>query len=298
MLRMVLVAGLFQLFSVSSFAQLKKFYTLRETSSFDTVDFTLKAVSGNSYIKNYVQSTNPLVIYGNPDLNIINPSFKTKFVGKTCYANLELDTYNSRGFGDGFSFVISKRNKRDENNYWKILINREKVYRLNINYVVGNTEIDLSDIRLDDFRMSSGSANVIIGYQDDKTNLIDMDTIYIKVDFGSLETKNLGNARAKYIFTEIGFGTALLDFNTMPNKNIHCNTKIGAGSLDVFIPNKDTPVIIYIKDSPFCGIHLDDDFEEVENNVYVNQSYFAKAKNLMVFNIDLALGNVSFQYAH
>jgi len=194
--------------------------------------------------------------------------------------------------------VISKRNKGDENNYWKILINREKVYRLNINYVVGNTEIDLSDIRLDAFRMSSGSANVIIRYQDDKSNLIDMDTIYIKVDFGSLETKNLGNSRAKYIFTEIGFGTALLDFNTMPTKNILCNTKIGAGSLDVFIPNKDTPVIIYIKDSPFCGIHLDDDFEEVENNVYVNQSYFAKAKNLMVFNVDLALGNVSFQYAH
>lgn len=293
MFRILLVAGLCQFFSVSAFSQLKKFYSLKETSDFDTVDFTLKAVSGNSFIKNYEKSDYPLVIYGNPDLDKVNPSFKTRFSGKTCYADLKLDTYNSHSFGDGFAFVISDK---APDNYWKVLLSENKVYKLNMKYGVGNTEIDLSDIRLDDLRLSSGSANVNVGYQEDKFNLISMDTFYIKVDFGSIETSNLTNANAKNFIAEVGFGTALLDFSTLSTEKINCNAKVGAGSLDVVIPNKDTPVIIYIKDSPFCGIRMDDDFEEVENNVYVNHSYDANAENLMIFRIDLALGNVSFQY--
>jgi len=296
MLRLLLLAGVCLLFSVSSFGQLKKFYTLKETSSFDTVDFTLKAASGNSYIKNYVKSNYPLVIYGNPDLDKVNPSFETKFTKNTCFANLNLNTYNARSFGDGFAFALSKKSDERMENYWKILINEEKIYRLNMDYGVGNTEIDLSNVSLDDLRLRSGSANVIVAYQDDKANLITMDTFYIKVDFGSIETKNLGNARTKNVIADVGFGTALLDFGSAPEEAFQCNAKVGAGSLDVIIPNKKTPVIIYIKDSPFCGIRMDDDFEEVEDNVYVNTSYSPKAKNLMVFNIDLALGNVTFSY--
>ena len=287
------MAGLCQFFSVSAFSQLKKFYSLKETSDFDTVDFTLKAVFGNSFIKNYVRSDYPLVIYGNPDLDKVNPSFRTRFSDKTCYANLKLDTYNSHSLGDGFALVISDKTP---DNYWKILLSENKVYKLKMNYGVGNTEVDLSDIRLDDLRLSSGSANVKVGYQEDKSNLISMDTFYIKVDFGSIETKNLTNANSKNFIADVGFGTALLDFSSLSTEKINCKAKVGAGSLDVVIPNKDTPVIIYIKDSPFCGIRMDKDFEEVENNVYVNHSYSASAKNLMVFNVDLALGNVSFKY--
>ncbi len=291
-----MLVGLCQICSVSSFAQLKKFYSLKETASFDTVDFTLKATSGNTYIKNYVKSNYPLEIYGNPNLDKINPSFKTKFVNSTCYANLELDPYNSLSFGDGFSFIVSKKSNDEPKEYWKILINDDKIYRLNMNYGVGNTDVDLSNVRLDDLNLISGSANVKVGYQDDKSNLISMDTFYIKVDFGSIETRNLSNANAKNFIADVGFGTALLDFTTMPTEKVNCNAKVGAGSLDVKIPSRSTPVIIYITDSPFCGIRMDDDFEEVEKNVFVNHSYSAKAKNLMVFNIDLALGNVSFQY--
>lgn len=296
MLRLLLLAGLCQLFSVSSFGQLKKFYTLKETSSFDTVDFMLKAASGNSFVKNYAKSDDPLVIYGNPDLDKINPSFETKFTENTCYAKLNLNTYNALSFGDGFSFAISKKKDEKLENYWKILINQQKIYRLNMDYGVGNTEIDLSNISLAGLRLRSGSANVVVGYQDDKANLITMDTFYIKVDFGSIETKNLGNARTRNLIADVGFGTTLLDFGSTPEEEFHCNARVGAGSLDVIIPNKHTPVIIYIKDSPLCGIRMDDDFEEVEDNVYVNTSYSAKAKNLMVFNIDLALGNVTFAY--
>lgn len=296
MVRLVLAAGIILLCGFSSFAQLKKFYVIKETASFDTVDFNLKAARGNTYIKNYAASKYPMAIYGNPDLERINPSFKTKFKGNTCHAFLHLDAYNSFNFGDGFSFVMSKETKEEDGNYWKVLVNDDKIYRFHMKYGVGNTELDLSNIRLNHMHLNSGSANVTIGYDKYKLNLIEMDTFSVKVDLGSLVTKNLANARASKFMADVGFGTATLDFSGKEATQISCDAKIGAGSLDVLIPSRDTPVIIYIKDSPFCGIRMAEDFEEVEENVFVNHSYSADAKNLMTLDVDVALGTLSVIY--
>lgn len=297
MLRLVIVVSLCLNVSLGAHAQLKKFYTLKESNEYDTVDFVLRASSGNSFIKNYADSSEPMVIYGNPDLERINPSFKTRYSGKTCYATLDLDAFNSFSFGDGFSFVMAKKAKEEHGNYWKVLVNDKKVYRFYMKYGVGNTEVDLSNIKLDKLRLNTGSANVVVGYQPEKANLIKMDTFFVKVDMGSLETKYLANSRAKCYTADIGFGTAKLDFRGKSEGKVQCNAKIGAGSLDVLVPNRDSPIIIYLKDSPFCGIRMEDDFEEVEKNVWVNHSYSAKANNLMTFNVDLALGTISFAYA-
>jgi len=303
MLRLVIVAGLVLQFSLSSFGQLKKFYTVKETNSFDTVEFTLKAAKGNSFIKNYKDSEYPMVIYGNPDLERINPSFNTKFKGQTCYAKLGLDTYNSN-FSDSFRFIVDKSAKEEDGNYWKVLVGDQKVYRFYMKYGVGSTEVDLSNVKTEKLWLSSGSANVKVGYGDTQQNLIQMDTFFVKVDMGNLETFNLGNARASNFIADIGFGTATLDFRGNESEKVRCDAKIGAGGLDVLIPDEDVPVIIYIKDSPFCGIRLADDFEEVEEvvidgttrNVFVNHSYSADAKNLMVLNVDVALGTLSVSY--
>jgi hypothetical protein len=297
MLRLVTVVVVCLSITSGAYAQLKKFYTLKQSNEYDTVDFTLKAATGHSFVKNYADQTDPMVIYGNPDLERINPSFKTKYAGKTCYASLELNAFNSHSFGDGFTFVMAKRTKEEHGNYWKILVNNEKVYRFHMKYGVGNTEVDLSNIKLDKLWLNTGSANVTVGYQPDSRNLIKMDTFFVKTDMGSIQTKYLGNSRAKTYMADIGFGTAQLDFRGSDNQKVQCNAKIGAGSLDVLIPTKSTPVIIYVKDSPFCGIRMSDDFEMVEKNVYVNRSYSAKATNLMTFDIDLALGTISFAYA-
>jgi hypothetical protein len=125
-----------------------------------------------------------------------------------------------------------------------------------------------------------------------------MDTFFVKVDLGTLETENLSNARARHVEADIGFGTALLDFRGNPRSEpTHCHARIGAGSLDVLIPDKNAPVIIYMKSTPFCGIEMAEGFEEVEEDVFVNPSYSEKAPDLMVFNIDLAVGTISFSYA-
>jgi len=124
-----------------------------------------------------------------------------------------------------------------------------------------------------------------------------MDTFYVKVDMGSIIAQQMHLCRARNIITDIGFGNATLYFSNVPTTSGRVDATVGAGNLEVLIPRKNAPVIIYINDSPLCGIKLAKDFKEVDDNIYVNKDYSPDALNLLTFNIDVALGNVIFKYS-
>lgn len=293
MLRLVFTAVLGLLFSFS-YGQLKKFYTLKETAKFDTVKFSLEATSGNCYIKSSKEG-GPLTIYGNPDLNKINPSFKSKIQGSSCDVALDLQEYRSSNFGDGL-FMAMVREKTEENNYWKVLLDETKIYQLNLSYGFGNADVDLSGTAVQNFKVRSGSADIIVDYNDRKPNKIAMDTFWVKADMGSVVARHLELARAKYIMANIGFGRALLDFSQSTGDRCLVEASVGAGNLDIYLPADKVPMIIYLNESPLCGMRMVDGFEEVEQNVFVNMNYTADASDLITFRIDVSLGNVAFHY--
>ncbi len=293
MLRLVLT-GAFGLFFSCSYGQLKKFYTLKETVRIDTVDFSLEATSGNCYIKSSPDAEG-LTIYGNPDLNKINPSFKSSVENGKCDVALDLQEYRSSNFADGLLMAMV-REKVEENNYWKILFDQEKVYRLNLSYGFGNADVDLSGASIQNFKVRSGSADIIVDYNDRNPNKIQMDTFWVKADMGSVVARHLELAKARYVMANIGFGRALLDFGASTGDKCLVEASVGAGNLDVYLPREDVPIIIYLSDSPLCGRRMVDGFEEVERNVFVNMNYSSEAEDLITFRIDVSLGNVAFHY--
>ena len=294
MLRLVLMAGIALLTSQSAFAQLKKFYTIKESAEFDTVDFYLKATATNCLLKQADRDNNPLTIYGNPDLDKINPTFASKVKNRTCKAKLVLDEYNSSGFGDSFSMAVSRSDK--DNDFWKVNLNKSEIYRLNLIYGFGNADVNLTGSSVQRMKIKSGSADIVVGYDDGNMNPIQMDTFFVKADFGSIVAKRMDLTRAKNVITKIGFGNVLLDFDREMKERCSIDASVGAGNLEILLPRDGTPVIIEIRDSPLCAVKLADGFEEVEKNVFVNMSYDANAKNLLSFNVDVALGMVRFKY--
>lgn len=293
MLRLEFTAAFVLLFSLS-YGQLQKFYTLKEEKQYDTVVFTMEATAGNCILKSS-QGEGALSIYGDPNLEKINPSFKSRVVGNTCIVDLNLEEYRSSSVSDGI-LVAMFREHAEKNNFWKILIDQEKVYKLNLNYGFGHADVDLSGISVKNFKVKSGSADILVDYNNGQPNKIEMDTFWVKADMGSIIAKHLELARVKYVMAKIGFGRALLDFSDASDQKCLVDASVGAGNLDIFLPNREVPMIIYLKDSPLCGMRLPDGFEEVERNVFVNMNYRANAENLLTFKVDLALGNVAFHY--
>jgi hypothetical protein len=294
MLRLVMIAGMSLLMSLSAFAQLSKFYTIKESPEFDTVDFYLKATAANCLLKQSDTDRNPLTIYGSPDLEKINPSFASKVKNNTCYSKLVLDEYNSSGFGDSFSMAVSRSDK--DNDFWKVNLGAKKIYRLNLIYGFGNADVNLTGSSVQRLKIKSGSADIVVGYDDGNMNPIQMDTFFVKADFGSIVAKRMELTRAKKVITKIGFGNVLLDFDQQMNEKCSVDASVGAGNLEILLPRDGTPVRIQIRDSPLCAVKIADGFEEVEKNVFVNMSYSANAENLLSFDIDVAMGMVRFRY--
>ena len=191
--------------------------------------------------------------------------------------------------------AVSRNDK--ENDFWKVNLSDDKVYKLNLIYGFGNADVNLTNTSVSKLKIKSGSADIIVGYDDGTINPIKMDTFFVKADFGSIVAKRMELTRAKKVITKIGFGNVLLDFDAGAPEKCEINASVGAGNLEVLLPQDETPVIIRIKDSPLCAIKLVDGFEEVEKNVFVNMDYSANAENLLSFDVDVALGMVHFKYA-
>ena len=287
-------AGLGIVILLAAEGQIRKFYSLSEVSTFDTVDFCLKATSGISFVR-HVDGGNPLSIFGNPDLEKINPSFDAETVGRTCKVNLELNEYRESELGDGLAFAVLKSNEEDEENFWKFLLNDSKIYNLDLNYGIGNSDIDLSGTHVAHLKVTTGSADVKVSYNRDIANKTLMDTFQIKVDVGTFIGEKLGRARAANVITEVGFGQALLDFSSDVLEKCDVKATVGAGTLKIILP-RDSPVIIHIKESPLCKVTVAKGYEEVENNVYVNKNYDIWAERILTLRVDVALGSVDFVY--
>ncbi|MDE0471138.1 MAG: hypothetical protein OXH57_04305 [Ekhidna sp.] len=281
--------------SLSAFAQLNKFYTLSKSEDFDTVNFYLKAASANCLIKKSNSESDPLDIYGNPNLEKINPSFDTKINNNTCYARLVLDEYNSSGLGNSLSMAVLK--SHEEHDLWRVNFSDNKIYDLSLFYGLGNADINLTGTPVKKLKIQTGSADIIVGYDGYTHNPVPMDTFLIKADFGSIVTKHMELARAKHVITQVGFGSVLLDFNPFSSEKCNIDASVGAGTLEILLPKRGTPVIIYLKDSPLCAVKMADGFEEVEKNIFVNMIYTAHAGNLLSFRVDVALGTVHFTYS-
>lgn len=293
MLRLVLSLALGFLFSVS-YGQLKKFYSIKSCAGYDTVNFSLDATAGHYLINSSMEETGPINIFGNPNLDKVNPSFQSSISNNTCTVNLDLQKYGDTGFNDGILLAMIGQASNPEQTSWKILFDDEKIYKLDLNYGLGNANIDLSHTKIKDLKIRSGSADVLVDYSYRFTNPIEMDTFLVEVDMGSLTAFNLDCANTSNFIAEIGFGSAHLDFSQAQRKRCNVRATVGAGNIDIYLPSQDIPVIIKIKDSPLCGVKLIKGFEQVEKNVFVNMSYSAHASNLLLFDLDVALGNVTF----
>ena len=277
------------------YSQLKKFYTVKGEVTYDTIDFMLKATSGTCFIKPS-HHEDPLTIYGNPSFADVNPTFQTQQKGNTNFIVLELQDYNKRGLSHAITYNMFGEEDKSEKNYWKVYLTEEKVYNLNLSYGVGDAHINLSDVPVSKFILESGSANVHISYDEGKWNKCKMDTFAVNVDMGTLIVERMHRSNVGYVMAEVGFGNVVLDFSEGVDYKCKIKASIGAGQLKILVPEKAFPSIVNYKNSPLCKISLDEKFEKVDEGLYINESFDPAAENLMEFDLDVALGNIVFEY--
>lgn len=274
-------------------AQTKKHFTVQDDDSCEKVYFYLKAASGTCEIRTR-KGDYPINILGLHNEEYITSDFGQSHEGEILNAWLSLKDNGKEGFGTKLTKIISKKTM-DDDNYWNIYFTDYKPYFLDLTYGVGKAYIDLSDIAVENLKISSGNAHVKVGYLSKLQNKTEMDTFMVKVDLGDVEIERLDLARAKNIMAEVGFGSLVLDFDELPKRSSEIWARVGAGSLEINLPEDDIPIIVRMKDTSYRKFKIPKGFKKIRDNVFVSSTYTPDAENLLEFNIDLSMGSVIFK---
>ena len=278
-----------------AFGQLKKQFTVEDVSSCENIRLCLKANSGNCFIKPS-QNTEILNVFSNQTETSYAHNFRKEVKGKTCEVLLNLEETQTEGISQTIStrfFGASDKPVGDK--LWKMYLTDAKPYFLELNYGIGNANIDLSGLAIKNLKINTGSADVNVGYYSSLENQIDMDTFSVKVDLGSVNVKNLNMSRARYMMADVGFGNMTLDFRSKPLVSNKIKGSVGAGNLTILLPSNETPVLVKIKDSWLCSVKMPEEFKKISANVYSNTAYTKNTKNSLTFDLDVSMGNIIFK---
>lgn len=281
--------------AVTGFGQIKKQFTVEDAPSCEAIRLNLKANSGNCHIKPS-QESDILNVFSNQTESAYSHNFRKEVVGKICEVSLNLEEVQSESFGQTISTrFFGTSNNSSSNKIWKMYLTEAKPYYLELDYGIGNANVDLSGLSIKKLKINTASADVVVGYFSALENQIEMDTFSVKVDVGSVNVKNLSLAKTRNLLADVGFGTMILDFTNKPLVGTRIKGSVGAGNLVIILPAQDIPVLVKIKDSWLCSVKMPSYLKKVSANTFANAAYSQESKNPLVFDLDVSLGNIIFK---
>ena len=294
MWKTVLLIFASELVGLDGFGQVKKQFTVDKNEQCNKVELCLKAKTGNCFIRPS-QGNELLNIYSNQDLEEYSHSFSNEVKGTTCMVKLSLEQETQRGVGRKISYHVFGSDEKPNDKFWKVYLAEDMPYSLDLDYGLGNANVDLAGLAISKLKINTGSADVNVSYSSDVRNKVDMDTFYIKVDMGSLTARQLNLTRSKLVLADVGFGNMLLDFSDKPTMGHHIKGSVGAGNLIIHLPNSEVPVIVRITDSWLCSVSLSRNLKKIGENTFANAAYNKNPKDALTFDLDVSMGKIVFK---
>lgn len=291
---------LFSLVSVSCvavvgvFGQIKKQISVEDREQCEKVNLTLSTKTGNCFVRPS-QNSDILAVYSNQSLEDYAHSFSNELIGNTCFVKLALEQEGQRGVGQKISYQVFGGDEHSSEKFWKVYLSESKPYALDLDYGLGNANIDLSGLTVQRLKINTGSADVNVFYGSGLANKMEMDTFFVKVDLGSLNVRQLNLTRSRVVVADVGFGNIMLDFTDKPSLSNHVKGSVGAGNLIVLLPAQETPVKVKINDSWLCSLNMCKSLKKVSENTYVNEAYTKDKKDALTFDLDVSLGKIIFK---
>lgn len=275
--------------------QIKKQFTVENLEDCSSIELNLKAKTGNCFIRPS-QNSDILNVYSNQDVEEYNHSFSNELKDQTCQVRLSLEQEGQKGVGTKISYQVFGADTQPNDKFWKIYLTESKPYSLNLDYGLGNANIDLSGLSINRLKINTGSADVNVSFNSGMENKVDMDTFFVKVDLGSLNVKQLNLSRAHVMIADVGFGNVMLDFSDKPLVSNRVKGSVGAGSMVILLPSDEVPVLVKISDSWLCSVNLCKSLKRIGTDTYANAAFSNKnSKDALIFDLDVSLGKIIFK---
>lgn len=152
----------------------------------------------------------------------------------------------------------------------------------------GKGEIDLTDLKVMDLKISTGASSVTM--KCNKPNPIFADDINIESGVSKFTAVNLGNLNFRNLKFSGGVGSYKLDFTGVFHQSAEAQIEVGLGSISVSIP-KTIPSKLTYDDNWLSSFSLDDDFIKKSSGIYETDDFQDASKRLTI-RLESGLGSV------
>lgn len=208
------------------------------------------------------------------------------------FLNMSMDCDQSKNRGTvrhGKSIHLDNLDSRD----WYTQFTNSIPIAFDIELGLGKGDINMTDLRVKDFSLSTGASSVRVRFETpNKETIEDMN---LEAGVSKFIAEGLCNARFHHLKFEGGVGSYTLDFKGNLDKEAEADIEIGLGTLTIIIPDNIGAKIIYEK-SWVAHLDLPDNFEESgnEENTYYSSNY-DHARGKINMRIDAGMGSVKIR---
>lgn len=274
-------------------AQFVREYKVTERKGFEMIYLNFSSYKSLTQLKR-VKSQDPLYIHGHLQKSNILPDFKFNIHDNRLDARLEHKNVESDNLGKS---ITSKFFSVDEDfeHSWDLGLGSNYLYDLEFNLGLGKADFDLSQIPVSQLKVKSASADVLIHYGSLIPNQIEMDTLLVTLNMGTVEVQNANFTNARKMIIEVNYGKIDLNFSDGLARSCQVIAAVSGGSIHLKLPPESTPVKIRMKTSPMCRASLPKYLKSIDKDTYVTRGYKTSDPRLLELILDMGVGSVTVE---
>ncbi|NOZ74345.1 MAG: hypothetical protein GXO90_03065 [FCB group bacterium] len=161
--------------------------------------------------------------------------------------------------------------------------------RLNLDFGLGDADLDLSGIALRGLRIDCGLSDVDIFFG--KPNQVICDSITLSNGLGDLRAEGLGFANAKRLDLEVGLGSAYIDLRGQTRSNMDIDAQVGLGTLNLILP-ENVNIRIEVGKSFLSSVDISG-LRSREENIYTSPEWKSGRPTITIeLQVDLGSADV------
>lgn len=279
--------------SVSN-GQLVKEFRATERTGFEMVALEFTSYKSTTALKK-TKLSDPIYIHGHLAQANILPLFNREVSRNILQANLVHKNVESENLGKSITSKFFSGSEADFGHSWNVGLSQNYLYHLDFNLGMGKSDFDLSEITINQLKIKSASADVYVHYSSKSPNKVQMDTLLVTLNMGTVKILEANFSNAKKMIFEVDYGKLDLSFSEGMSNASQVIAAVGAGSLILHLPSESFPVKIKMKTTAMCKTSLPKYLKSIEKGIYVTKGYRESDPRLLELTVDVGVGSLTVE---
>ncbi|MBA4302303.1 hypothetical protein SAMN03080617_01935 [Algoriphagus alkaliphilus] len=274
-------------------AQFVKEYKVSERKGYELVYLNFSSYNSLTQLKRVITSE-PIYIHGHLLKSNILPDFSYSIHDNLLDVSLVHKNVESDNLSKSITSKLFSDNTKFDNS-WDLGLGSNFLYDLDFTLGIGKGNFDLSQIPISQLKIKSASSDILIHYGSKVPNQVEMDTLLVTLNMGTVEVQNANFTNAKKVIIEVSYGKINLNYSDGLASASQVIAAVSGGSIYLKLPPDSNPVKIRMKKNPMCRTIFPKYLKSIDSQTYVTRGYKASDPKLLELILDVGMGSLTVE---